>query len=305
MDSSQNRFKILSLDGGGVRGIYSACLLNLIEEKIGISIFDAFDLVVGTSAGSIVAASVAINGEMRQLAERYESCMQTVFKSKPYRYGLFGSKYKIADLEKELKAWFQETKLGEVKKPLIINATNVSTGRVHVFKSAYQHMRRNGDYIRDGEIPLYKAVLASCAAPAYFDPVCVSDDLICDGGLWANNPSMVGYVDAVSNFQQDPANVRIFSVGSGQSTQFYSRSPYWGLLTGWKRSKIVDFAMSCQTMYADNCMNLILGDNIFRMNPIVDNWNLDDCKAPPTLISLAALNVTNEAKKIRKFLEVT
>ena len=107
------------------------------------------------------------------------------------------SKYDAKVLENLLRDSFGETTLGNIKKPLIINATNVSTGKVHVFKSSYQKDRRNGDYFRDREVPLYKAVLASCAAPVYFDPVDIEGDLVCDGGLWANNPAVVGYVDAI------------------------------------------------------------------------------------------------------------
>ena len=201
---------------------------------------------------------------------------------------------------------FGTIKLGDIETPLIINATNVSTGKVHVFKSRYQQYRRNkSQYIRDDGIPLYKAVLASCSAPVYFDPVKIDDGLICDGGLWANNPVLVGYTDAINNFQRDHKTIKILSIGTGRIPKFYSPASRWGLLTGWQREKIVDFAMLCQSQYAENCLNLIMPNNIHRINPEIDDWSLDNCASVPILKELASSEVANDGEKIKRFLNDT
>ena len=303
MKQKSKFFKILSLDGGGIRGIFSARVLDLMNDKLGIDTYNTFDLLVGTSTGGIVAAAVATKYDLSKLVQDYERYAPRIFKPRFSLCGFLRSKYEGKILEELLHDSFGETTLGEIKTPLIINATNVSTGKVHVFKSSYQEDRRGGDYFRDREVPLYKAVLASCSAPVYFDPVEIAGDLICDGGLWANNPAVVAYVDAVRNFNQTPENTRILSIGTGNTRQFYLPACMWGLGTGWRREKIVSFAMLNQTQYAENCLNLIMPENVLRINPEIENWELDDYKVLPTLKSLASQEVTNRGELIKRFLQ--
>ena len=303
MKQKSRFFKILSLDGGGIRGIFSARVLDLMNNKLDINTYNTFDLLVGTSTGSIVAAAVATRYDLSKLVRDYECYAPQIFKKRFSLCGFLRSRYDNKVLENLLRESFGEITLGDIKTPLIINATNVSTGSVHVFKSSYQEDRRGGDYSRDGDVPLYKAVLASCSAPVYFDPVEIAGDLICDGGLWANNPALVGYVDAVRNFNNTPENTRILSIGTGNTRQFYLPSYMWGLTTGWKREKIVSFAMLSQTQYAENCLSLIMPENVLRINPEIENWDLDDYKVLPTLKSLASREVTNRGELIKEFLQ--
>lgn len=302
MKQESRFFKILSLDGGGIRGIFSARILDLMNDKLGINTYNSFDLLVGTSTGSIVAAAIATRYDLSKLVRDYERYAPRIFKKRFSLCGFLRSKYDNKVLENLLRESFGEVTLGHIKTPLIINATNVSTGSVHVFKSSYQEDRRGGDYSRDGDVPLYRAVLASCSAPVYFNPVEIAGDLICDGGLWANNPALVGYVDAVRNFNKNPEKIRMLSIGTGNTRQFYPPSFTWGLITGWKREKIVNFAMLSQTQYSENCLNLIMPENILRINPEIGNWDLDDYKVLPTLKSLASQQVTNCGELIKGFL---
>ncbi len=240
-----------------------------------------------------------------QLTSTHPLCYYAprIFKQRFSLWGCLRSRYDNKVLENLLRESFKEITLGDIKTPLIINATNVSTGKVHVFKSSYQEERRGGDYFRDGDVPLYKAVLASCSAPAYFDPVEISDDLVCDGGLWANNPALVGYVDAIKNFNITPAKMKILSIGTGNTRQFYLPSYMWGLVTGWKREQIVSLVMLSQTQYAENCLGLIMPENVLRINPEIENWKLDDYRVLPTLKSLASQEVTNRGELIKGFLQ--
>ncbi len=302
-EKKSGSFKILSLDGGGIRGIFSAQVLNSVNDRLGINTHGVFDLVVGTSTGSIVAAAIATRYDLSKLIGDYECYAPKIFKRRFSLRGFLRSRYDNKILENLLHDSFKEITLGEIKTPLIINATNVSTGKVHVFKSSYQEARRGGDYVRDDDVPLYKAVLASCSAPTYFNPVKISDDLVCDGGLWANNPALVGYVDAISNFKQTPVNMKILSIGTGNTRQFYLPSDMWGLVTGWKGAKIVSLAMLSQTQNAENCLGLIMPENILRINPEIQNWSLDDHEVLPTLRSLASQEVTNRGKMIKEFLQ--
>ena len=94
-----------------------------------------------------------------------------------------------------------KTSSGIYQTPLMITSADISTGGVHVFKSRYL-----GDlgepYERDGDVLLREAILASCAAPTYFDPKAVGPYLLTDGGLWANNPSIIALTEAISKFKK-------------------------------------------------------------------------------------------------------
>jgi len=294
-------FRVLSIDGGGVRGIFPAKILALLEEQLPKNICDIFDLVVGTSTGSIIASSIVIRKNLTELVDAYSENASVIFQKRWSFCGIIRSIYDIQILENFLIGEFGDITLGEIEKPLIINAANISTGDVHVFKSAYQKKQRKGDYVRDGKVLLYKAVLASCAAPIYFDPVNIDGTLVCDGGIWANNPSLVGYTDAIRNFRAD--NIKILSVGTGQIRQIYQPAAMWGFLSGWKRTQLVDFLMSCQTRFPQNVLGLLDSDKILRISPEIGNYGLDKYENIPIMAELAKSQFTARNREILKFLD--
>ena len=323
-------FKILSLDGGGVRGIYSAQILSRMESDIGINIHDEFDLLVGTSTGSIIAAAIAIKYDLQKLVEKYEKAAPHIF-SKRRGCGLLRSRYDSSKLEEFLHDELGEFRLGDIKIPLMLNATNASDNEVCVFKSSYQkEIRGKEEYRRDGNILLRDAVKASCAAPLYFDPVNIEDKLYCDGGIWANNPAIVGYVEAITNFRQRAENIKIFSIGTGKSSNSYKLPPSsgiykkrgfltgklpqffrifkeWGFLTKWEKYKLIDFVMTCQTEFPANSLELMMKERFFRepskKNPLNEDWGLDKCENIPTMKETANNRFEKLKNEIREFLD--
>jgi len=293
-------FKVLCIDGGGMRGVFAAKMLSLIEAELHMNIYESFDLIVGTSTGSIIAGAVATQYPLERITEDYLECAPAIFKKRVSFYGLLRSKYDSAPLREFLRNKMGNVKLGEIEKPLILNATNASVGGVYVFKSSYQKAQRKGDYVRDGETPLFEAILASCAAPIYFDPVDIRGTLVCDGGIWANNPSLVGYTDAIRNF--GAKNIKILSLGTGRFQQTYGQSAHWGFLRGWGNTKLVDFMMSCQTDFPKNVIELIDSDAIFRINHPIDNHGLDNYQNAPRLVELAKSEFTKASSQITNFL---
>ena len=304
--------KILSIDGGGVRGIFPAELLYLMEQKLDINIHKEFDMIVGTSTGSIIAAAIAVKYDLGQLVKDYKEDAPKIFKRTCGSYIFMKSKYSSKFLENFLYKKLGDITLGQIEKPLIINATNVSLGDVHVFKSVYQERQRGKNYyVRDREVPLYKAVLASCSAPIYFDPVDIVDidgnvTLVCDGGIWANNPSVVGYTDAIKNFHENKDDIKILSIGTGHTQHIYHQSTRgWGFLTGWGKSKLVSFMMSCQTKFPQNVLSLIDKEMILRINTdIGSDCSLDNYKSIPMLSQMAHKKFTEDNMKISKFLNL-
>ena len=211
-------FYILSLDGGGARGIYSAQILANIERLAGAQIQDCFDLIAGTSTGSIIAGAAAAGVPLETVVNLFERHSERIFKKRPFHRGIFRSKYPSGPLEDMVQRHLPAVTMGEISTPLLITSSDISTGGVHVFKSRY--MEELGEpYARDGDVTLRDAILASCAAPTYFDPVRVGRYLLADGGLWANNPSILAVTEAISKFRRPIEQLHILSVGTGRAGQ--------------------------------------------------------------------------------------
>lgn len=301
--NSDATFKILSLDGGGARGIYAAQFLASIEHVTDTPLKEHFDLIAGTSTGSIIAGAAASDVPMADVASLFETESFRIFRRKPLSWLNVRSKYPTGPLEAVIRAFVGDVALGEVSTPLMITSSDISTGGVHVFKSRY--LKDQGwPYVRDADVALADAILASCAAPTFFDPVTVGDFMLADGGLWANNPSAIAITEAVSKFQVPIDGVSVLSIGTGRSLNIYPRRRFWGLLTGWGRRKLVSYFLALQSQSASNVAKLLLGERYLRMDPEIEAWDLDDVEHLENLKAMAvrdfALHGSNIMKNIRR-----
>ena len=296
-ESQSGPFHILALDGGGARGIYSAQVLSGLEQTLGTPVGKCFDLIAGASTGSIIAGAAAIGVPMTEIVQLFEKEAPRVFQKKWPGSFHARSKYSRHRLEGVIRNCVSNLTLGEISIPLMIMGSNISTGEVHVFKSRY--LKDLGEpYVRDGDVPLSNAILASCAAPTYFDPVSVGSSLLADGGLWANNPSIMALTEAVSMFGRSLEDVHVLSIGTGHSSNLYSQSRHWGLLTGWGREKLVSYFLDLQSQASTNMAKLILADRYLRLDPEIGAWDLDDTSHLDNLKALAERDFAHQNEAI-------
>lgn len=304
-----NVFKILSIDGGGIRGIYPAHILQCVQERLGIDVFDYFDMIAGTSTGSIIAAGIACQKQPSEIVSLYQKHGAAIFGQTKkswwpsrVKQGVH-SKYENNNLKTVLHNEFGDTKLGDIKKPLLIPATDIGHGGVHVFKSSYSN-----SFTRDKNVAVKQAVLASCSAPVFFDPAKVDNYLLADGGVWANNPALAAVIDAQYRLDVDMKDIRILSIGTGQSKTAYGTNDNkdWGLLTGWKNLEFISFLLSLQAQSIQNYLQLMLKDDqLIRLNFESDNpLPLDDVSVLGDLISRADRTFTHETAKLKKFFNI-
>lgn len=294
---SSKNFYILALDGGGARGIYPACILAGVERNIGKPIKDCFDLITGTSTGAIIAGAAATGVKMSVVVDLFEKEAPQVFSKLRFDRGFVRSKYARQPLKQLVKKCLPRQRLGEIITPLLITSSSISTGDVHVFKSRYLD-DLGEEYLRDGDVLLSDAVLASCAAPSYFDPMQVGDYLLADGGLWANNPSILAVTEAVSKFKRPIEQVHILSIGTGNASKLYRRRRSWGLATGWGRQKLVEYFLNLQSQASTNMAKLLLADRYLRLDPEIKNWRLDDTRHLENLKSMANRDFSRFSKEI-------
>ena len=303
MMRSDDTFNILALDGGGIRGIYAAHVLARLEDSLGVPVRERFDLIAGTSTGSILAGAASMNILMETLVGLFETQADRIFRRRRFSFFPFiRSRYPTHPLDRVIGEYMPEVTMGEVPVPLMITSSDISTGGVHVFKSRY--LEDLGEpYLRDGEVRLRDAILASCAAPTYFDPRQVGQCLLVDGGLWANNPTIIAVIEALSKFRQPLDKIRVLSVGTGRTARFYTRSSAWGLLTGWGGSKLVTYVLGLQSQASTNMAKSLLGDRHVRLDPEIKSWSLDDIKNLESLKALADRDFTHYSKAILANLE--
>ncbi len=305
-------FRILSIDGGGIRGVFPAQILQEIEEKLGVNLYESFDMITGTSTGAIIAAGVATKMPMRDIVDLYKKHGSTIFQREKPKFlfkklrlklqPILHSIYDAMHLKNVLQDVFQQQTLGNIEKPLILPATDIGNGSVHVFKSGYSK-----EFVRDKDVLVTDAVLASCSAPTFFNPHRLTPYLLADGGLWANNPSLVATIDACYRLNIKQENIRVVSIGTGHQNTMYGTDAFkkWGLFNGWGREKFIDFILSLQSQSTKNYLDLLLGrEKILRLDFESDKpLPLDDVSVMDDLISRAGREFTYQSANIKYFLE--
>jgi patatin-like phospholipase/acyl hydrolase len=206
MDS---KFKILSIDGGGIKGLYSLYVLDQIEKKHckkNETIGDYFDLICGTSTGGIIALGIANKIKIEKLIEIYENNASKIFPKNNFIFNNFMSpffgidKYDNDTIKNIADKYFQDKKLCDLNNLVCIPSYNNSTGYNIVFK--YPH--KEGNLFRDKNILLKDVIMSTVSAPYYFQSHKINIKEIngnfLDGGLWANNPSLVGIDESLQFF---------------------------------------------------------------------------------------------------------
>ena len=299
--NNTDTFHILALDGGGTRGIYTAQLLATIEQAFQIRIRTCFDLIAGTSTGSIIAGAAVSDIPMQDIVELFDTETPHIFRRRWYRIPLFLSKYPSQKLTQILAAHLPATPLGEIETPLMITSSEISKSDVHIFRSNYADKLGESNHV-DKDVGLRDAILASCAAPTFFAPKPLNNFLLADGGLWANNPSTIAFTEAISAFGKDTREVRMLSLGTGHSVNMYRNRRGWGFITGWGGAKLTSYVMSLQSQASANMAKLLLKENYLRINPEIDFWELDTITQLDNLKSLAKRDFEKNAEGIEAFL---
>lgn len=285
------RFQVLALDGGGSRGIFTAALLAGVEEDIGRPVLDHFDLVVGTSTGGLIALALGAGLSPREIVDFYVREAPNVFPGPPWwralrRWGV--AKYDGSGLEHAVRSVFRDTLLGDSSVPLVIPAYNLAENDVYLFKTPH-HPRLK----RDWRVPMWEVAMATSAAPTFFPAYRLSGDAVrlIDGGVWANNPAMVGLTEAVSLFDRRLCDVRVLSVGTTSGARArHRRLDRAGILRWVTGQTIVDVLLAGQGAGAFAQVQLLLGkENAWRLDPpLLDGDIALDGADPDALIGKAA-----------------
>jgi predicted acylesterase/phospholipase RssA len=246
-------YGILSLSGGGVRGIFQAVFLHCIAKQLPEKPFyDHFQLIAGTSTGAIVAAGVAFGIDLARIVELFTHRGQTIFSPRRLSILRRGPRYSNLALREALTNVFGSKRMYEAEKPLFICATTLDSFKARIIATNSE----------DTHAPVVDAILASCAAPTYFPSVRIEPHhrSYVDGGLWANNPSLAAVMSLDEQFRKSRAWV--LQVGNGTPVQGILPGTYNKLspISPKMVAAILDMMFAAQSSVAyQHCRN-ILGD---------------------------------------------
>lgn len=232
-----DRFRVLALDGGGVRGAFTASVLAELENSTGTRCAERFDLITGTSTGGLLAIALAMGHPAEELCELYRRNGNAIFPLEGRTSRFLGllrqfvkSKYDQGALRGALKEVLGDAKLGAAHTRLVIPAYDITTGRVFVFKT--RHLDR---FRYDVDVKAVEIAMCTAAAPTYFPANLLPEHAkvsYVDGGVWANAPVMVGITEAVGFLGRRLDELDVLSVGTTAPVPDFSDEIRSGLI-GW------------------------------------------------------------------------
>lgn len=249
--------KILSIDGGGIKGVYAASLLYELESKNNIKICDYFDIIAGTSTGGIIAAALAVGISAEKILKLYMENGQKIFPSGKY-LRLFHGKYKREPLERALDSVFKKQKISECKTRLLIPSVNIANGKVTVFKTPHA-----ADLRYDKDLFITHCLLAATAAPIYFEPYKMRGGTYIDGGIGANNPSLIALVEGITRCGWSLDEIKVLNIGGAEDPGLKRNQEKLGIVNALMIQKCY---MMAEEYYAENICRLLLPkEHFYRM----------------------------------------
>ena len=292
--------RILSLDGGGIRGIVSCRWLEGVEAALRQTgkpgLLKNFDLIAGSSTGALIACGLAIGMAPSQIADLYREQGHEIFPgiagrlwSRAGRFfaaGPSAPKYDGKGLEKVLKGVFGNTSLGQAKLPLLVTSYDTISRTPVMFKSFKPEHK---------DLPLWEVCRASASAPTYFPAHAMTVEgrrcALIDGGVVANNPTACAIAEAMRKDARvdNSQDLVVLSVGSGERNRSIDlkSAQEWGALE-WA-IPIIDVLFDGNTDSVDYIARQLVGDGYFRLQAklLIGLDDLDDTSST----NLVALDI--------------
>ena len=291
-------FQILSLDGGGLKGLFAAAVLAELEADLQTRLVDHFDLVVGTSTGALVALGLGAGYTPKEIVDFYLHHGPAVF-SRPRRASrLVRPKHDARRLKSALTDLFGGRLLGESVVRLLIPAYSLERNDVYVFKTPHHE-----DLARDWKETMVDVALATSAAPTYFAAAHLRNNRLIDGGVWANNPALVGVAESVGVLDVALTRLRVLSLGTSDELANLDSRLDTGGLAAWARRGRTVFLRAPAIGSFHTVKYLIGKSNAVRVDPVVPDGLFSLDRVDPRRIRGLAEGAARDASpKIRPFL---
>ena len=267
--------QILCLSGGGYRGLYTALVLEALEQRAKDALADCFDVIAGTSIGAWIASALALRMPAANIRAAVENHGPVIFDSRlgvgrfrlPLRNRLrhlYRSRYSKAPLRDAIDAIFgayADAQLSEISTPLVIATVDAGAGAPLILMSS----GLAGNHASD--LSLRDALLATSAAPSYFPFHQVVGRALVDGGIVANAPDLVALTETIRHLGCGLNDIRVLSIGTAAAphvVQANANQP--GLLAWLVRHGLVQLTLSAQEQLAVEQSKILLRDRYLRLD---------------------------------------
>lgn len=275
------KYNILSLSGGGFRGLFTIVLLEELEKRLGSPLAKHFDLIAGTSIGGIIALAIACEIPTGEIKKVFLENAHEIFDSKGVGIlnivrSFFYSKYSSEGLERVIKKFFEDKKVSDLKNRILVTAVDVITGRGRMFKTPH-----NSKLMIDKDIKLIDVALATSAAPTYFPPHKIDGRIYVDGAIVGNDPSLFAvheiqnfiHPEQVAEVANKVCDIGVLSIGTMEErvglTKTEGRKGLWywlGFYCDSRPPRLVDLMFSAQRQNIDDMLKHLLKDNYWRID---------------------------------------
>lgn len=285
----ERKFRILSIDGGGIRGVFPAKFLAEMEAKLKEEgkdphLCNHFDMICGTSTGGIIALALANGIPAQDIVDLYIKNRWKIFPKIPFglfslKPGIFSKKYYRFGLESLIKEKFKsidkktDLRINDLKTRVCVTGYDLLTARPKVFKTPH-----HAHLFNDKHLHVYQVALATSAAPTYFNPYTSTYSKIdstatehftlkLDGGVFANNPTLIGILEANRGLGIPLENLEVVSIGTGTKEYQESRSHIlfglfrkpFGKLYWISKVRILELVMQAQSQHVDDLVSIMHG----------------------------------------------
>lgn len=283
-------FQILALDGGGYKGMFAASALACLEQDLGTSVADHFDLITGTSTGGLIALALGAGLRPADVADFYLSQGTRIFHRRSLGSPILRRKYGAGPLERALTEILGGTTLADSRYRLAIPAYDLTNDDVYVFRTPHaEHLRR------DHRDQMVDVALATSAAPTYLPARRLRGLRLVDGGVWANCPVMVGVAEAVNVFHVPLDAISVLSIGTTTEVTRRPAALDRGGIWAW-RAHGARVVLRGQALAACNHARLLLGpEALMRIDPVVPDLELSLDRITPDQLRGRAEHVSRRA----------
>lgn len=285
-------FQVLAIDGGGFRGLFAAKCIAAWERETGRRTADCFDLITGTSTGGIIALALALRIPADEIVSFYLEDGLSLFPTDPiarkftslrrWVWPKLSSRALRTAVQRRLSS---SAKLGDCSTRVIIPAFELGVLKPYLFKTDHHSL-----YQTDWQRPAWEIAMSTSAAPTYYPFFETSwGAAFADGGLWANNPALIGFIEATKVLGHSPERVRILNLGTGCPRSGAGRPPVNRKLgiVGWA-ADVSEIILDANALATAGAVELLLGENFARIAPAVGSDCLPlDSYEPGKLVALA------------------
>lgn len=296
-------FRILSLSGGGTRGIFQAVFLSRLQKELGKPLWQQFDMVAGTSTGAIIALAVALDIDIERVVDLYRHHAAQVFRPRLLCGFRKGPRYDQQILRQRLVEVFGNKQLRDARCHVIAPASCLDQFSHRVFCSFPSSAPA------DSDLMAVDVILASSAAPTYFPPVKPSaqERFYLDGGLWANSPSLVAALWGTCHLSIPQHSIRLLSIGSGDFPRGLLFDQF-AQMRGYSRATVrtlFEIMFASQESATDyHTKEFLAEDNYLRVSTQLQDFiALDDAqKSIKKLPALAEMQADGQVNNVVEFL---